>query len=170
MVLTNAQTTAFFENGTQMAIPHATVMQLSNERIAAVNDLVEFDRSSLQQITGNLQRPGGQIPNPTLGEDPGATIPTQPFVFGAKSQERLKVACNLIRFYETIGRPLTASNIAWDPLMRLFGEIWKSTKENCKANEPNTPKINKSLPIMKWMEAFRDHLHRCVDARITPLA
>ena len=48
MVLTNAQTTAFFENGTQMAIPRASVMQLSNEEIATVSDLVEFERSSLQ--------------------------------------------------------------------------------------------------------------------------
>ena len=43
-------------------------------------------------------------------------------------------------------------------------------KENRKAEDPNTPTINKSLPIMKWTEAFRDHLHRCVDAKRIPLA
>ena len=80
------------------------------------------------------------------------------------------MACNLIRFYETLGRPLTESNIAWDPLMRCFGEIWKSKKENRKADDPNTLTINKSLPIMKWTEAFQDHLHRCVGARMIPLA
>ena len=121
MVLTNAQTTAFFENGTQMAIPHAKVMQLFNEGIATVSDLVEVDKISLQQTTGNLRRPGGRIPDPTLGADPGATIPTPPFVFGANSQTSLEVACNLINFYETIGRPLTASNISWYPRMRRFG-------------------------------------------------
>ena len=42
-------------------------------------------------------------------------------------------------------------------------------KDNSKADDPNTPTINKSLPIMKWTEALRDHLHRCVGARITPL-
>ena len=47
MVLTNAQTTAFFENRTQMVIPRATVMQLFNEGIATVSDLVKFDRRSL---------------------------------------------------------------------------------------------------------------------------
>ena len=147
MVLMNAQTTAFFENGTQMAIPHATVMQLSNKAISTISDLVEFDRSSLQQISGNLCRPGRRIPDPTLGADPGATIPTPPFVSGEKSQTRLEVACNLIRFYETTGRALTASNIAWAPLMRCFGKIWKNMKDNRKADEPNTPTINKVFQL-----------------------
>ena len=43
-------------------------------------------------------------------------------------------------------------------------------KENRKADDPNTPTINKSLPIMKCTEAFHDHLHRCVGARMIPLA
>ena len=43
-------------------------------------------------------------------------------------------------------------------------------KENSKADDPNTPTINKSLPIMKWTEALRDHLHRCVGSRMIPLA
>ena len=98
MVLTNAQNSALFENGTQMAIPHATIMHLFNKGIANVSDLVEFDKISLQQIAGNLRRPGGRIPDPTLGAYRGATIPTPPLVFGAKSQARLEVACNLIRF------------------------------------------------------------------------
>jgi hypothetical protein len=50
MVLTAAQTTAFFEGATQMGIPNATVVQLVNEGISAVDDLSEFDRDSLQQV------------------------------------------------------------------------------------------------------------------------
>ena len=170
MVLTNAQTTAFFENANQMAIPHATVMQLRNEGITAVDDLEEFDADSLAQIANNLRRPGGRIPDPTPGAPPGATIPTPPFVFGAKSQMRLEAACDLVRFYRTIGRPLTAANIAWDPVMRNFCEIWKSVKERHAADDPVTPTINKGLPVMKWTEAFRDHLHRCLGVKKIALA
>jgi hypothetical protein len=43
MVLTPAQTTAFFENGDQMGIPHATVVQLATEGIISVIDLADFD-------------------------------------------------------------------------------------------------------------------------------
>ena len=35
---------------------------------------------------------------------------------------------------------------------------------------PEVPKISKSLPIMKWMEAFLDHLHRVIGVRMIPLA
>jgi hypothetical protein len=95
MVLTAAQTTAFFEGANQMGIPNATVVQLVNEGISEVDDLSEFDRDSLQQVADNLRRPGGRIPDPTAGAAPGATIPTPPFIFGAKSQQRLLAACDI---------------------------------------------------------------------------
>ena len=100
MVLTNNKRTAFFENASQMAIPHATVVQLVNEGIIEPSDLVEFDKSSINQIADNLRRPGGRAVDPN---DPWATIPAPPFIFGAKSQQRLNVACSMIRFYEMIG-------------------------------------------------------------------
>ena len=86
MVLTAAQTTAFFEQPAQMGIPHATVVQLQVEGIAVVADLADFDKESLQQLADNLRKPAGRIPDPNPGAAPGATIPTPPFIFGAKSQ------------------------------------------------------------------------------------
>ena len=129
MVLTVAQTSAFFTNANQMAMSAATVAQLANEGISTVSDLVDFDKDSLQKIVSNLRRPGGRIPDPNPHAGLGATIPTPLFVFGAKSQMRFEVACNLVRFYETIGRPLTPTNLAWTPIMSRFGKIWKSIKE-----------------------------------------
>ena len=57
MVLTAAQTTVFFENADQMAIPNATVLQLVAEGINTVDDLSEFDKDTIQQIASNLRRP-----------------------------------------------------------------------------------------------------------------
>ena len=85
MVLTNTQITTFFEGANQMAIPHDTAVQLEKEGITTVSDLVDFDKDSLAQIASNLCRPGGRIPDPTPGAADGVTIPTPPFVFGAKS-------------------------------------------------------------------------------------
>ena len=73
MVLTAAQVTAFFEDAAQMAIPNATVVQLANEGINTVDDLSEFDKTSIEAIAHNLRRPPAG----------------NPFVFGAKSQKRL---------------------------------------------------------------------------------
>ena len=60
MVLTAAQTTAFFEDADQMAIPHATAVELQNEGINTVNDLEKFDKDQLDQIAQNIRRPSGR--------------------------------------------------------------------------------------------------------------
>ena len=58
MVLTATQTTAFFENQGKMAIPHETRVQLAVEGITLVDDLLDFDNDSLDQVANNLRRPG----------------------------------------------------------------------------------------------------------------
>ena len=111
MVLTVAQMTTFFKHSNQMGIPHATVIQLRAKGIEAVADLVDFDKESLQQLADNLRCPGGRVPDPNPGAPAGAAIPTPPFVFGAKSQKCIAIACGLVRFYATVGRDLTAANL-----------------------------------------------------------
>ena len=145
-------------------------MQLSHEGITIVDDLVEFDKVSIQQIVSSLRRPGGRIADPTPGAPAGSTIPQPPFRFGAKSQSRMEVACDLLRFYETIGRPVTAANLKWSTVMLKFGLLWKSLKARHLALDPVTPVISKELPIMKWCECFEDHLYRCVGVRMIPLS
>ena len=86
MVLTAAQTTLFFEDAAQMAIPHATVLQLVTEGIDTVNDLSEFDKDTIQQIANYLRRPPAGVH----------------FVFVAKSQKGLTAACEIVRYYETL--------------------------------------------------------------------
>jgi hypothetical protein len=153
MVLTAGQTTQFFEGADQMAIPNATVLELVNEGIDTVADLSEFDKDTIGQIAHNLRRPAA-----------GA-----PFVFGAKSQKRLIVACELVRYYETVGRGLTAANLQWITVVKNFEIQWKALMDKKAKDEPETPKISKSLNIMKWSEAFRDILHRCIGVRNVPI-
>ena len=147
MPITANQITLFFEEPAQMALPHSTRLQLAQEGITTVKDLVDFDKDTIEQVSNNLRRPTGRItdpnyvaPNPLPVPPPQApTIPQPPFVFGAKSQKRLLVACDLIRFYETIGRPLTAPNVMWNPTMRNFGEQWKALKGRKAEDVPDTP-------------------------------
>ena len=49
MVLTAAQTTAFFESPEQMGIPHATMVQMQQEGVQSVADFADFEKQSLQQ-------------------------------------------------------------------------------------------------------------------------
>ena len=92
------------------------------------------------------------------------------FTYGAKSQKRLTVASDLVRFYQTVGRDLTAANIQWNPVMSNFEIQWKALKDRKDEDDPDVPKITKALPIIKWTEAFQDFLHRVIGARMIPLA
>ena len=46
-------------------------------------------------------------------------------------------------------------------MIKKFAEQWKAVKD---------PKISKALPIIKWSEAFADHLNRVIGVRTIPLA
>ena len=170
MVLTAGQTTAFFENNDQMGIPHETMVKLQHEGIQSVADLADFDKTSLQQLADNLRKPGGRIPDPNPNAAAVATIPTPAFIYGAKSQKRLAVACNLIRYYQTFGRDLTPSNIQWNQVMSNFEIQWNALKERKDEDDPEVPKITKALPLIKLTEAFQDFLNRVIGARMIPLA
>ena len=170
MVLTAAQTTSFFENADQMRIQHATVVQLALEGIQTVDDLADFDKEALQQLADNLRRPGGKVPNPDPGAAAGSTIPTPAFVFGAKSQKRLGIACELVRYYDTVGRDLTAANMRWNNVIKNFEKQWKALKPKKDDDTLDVPKISKALPIIKWTEEFQGHLHRVIGVTMIPLA
>ena len=103
MVLTAAQTTTYFEDNEQMGIPHTTVIQLQTDGITTIGDLAYFEKDSLQQLADNLCHPGGRIHDPSTNAATGATIPMPTLTFGAKSQKRLLVACDLIQYYNTMG-------------------------------------------------------------------
>ena len=170
MVLTAGQTTAFFEQAAQMGMPRPTVIQLRDEGISTADDLIDFDKVTLQQVADNLRRPGGRIPDRTAGAARGATIPTPPFVFGAKSQKRLLAASDIVRYYETTGRPLTPNNLQWNTVIKNFAEQWKALKDRKDGDLPDVPKITKALPVIKWTQAFADYLHRVIGVRMIPLA
>jgi hypothetical protein len=170
MVLTNAQTVVFFEHAQQMSIPHATVIQLQNEGISSVDDLTDFDKDTLQQVANSLRRPGGRIPDPTVGGAAGATIATPSFIFGAKSRKRRLSACDIVRYYEATGRALSPDNITWNTVIKNFAEQWKALKDRKSEDAPEVPKITQALPIIKWTEAFADYLHSVIGVRTIPLA
>jgi hypothetical protein len=170
MPITGAQTTAFFEDQAQMGVPHRTVVKFQEEGINSVDDLVEFHKDTISEVAQNLCRPGGREPNPDENAPPGSKIPAQPFVFSAKSQERFAVAAKLLRYYEKVGRALTAANIQWDPDMKNFNELWKALEGKKKDNEPEVWKVTRTLTIIKWSESMMDYLHRCIKVRGIALA
>ena len=154
MVITAAQTTTFFENPDQMGIPHMTVVQVQVEGITVIEDLADFDKDTLQQLADNLRKPAGHIPDPNPVAAAGATIPTPSFVFGAKSQHRISVACGIVRYYNAVGRDITAANMRWTQVIKNFKDQWKALKGHKEDDKLDVPKISKSLTIIKWTEVL----------------
>ena len=159
MVLTANQTTTFLEDVGHMGIPHRTVVQMQQEGIITVDDIAEFEKETIETLSSNLRRPSGRVQDPNAAAPEGATIPTPPFVFGAKSQTRLVVAAKLLRYYITVGRAVTLSNITFNPTMKNFADQWKALEDKSKA-KPEVPKITKALPVIKWTEAMQNYLMR----------
>ena len=77
--------------------------------------MLDFEKDTLVMVTENLRRPGGREPNPDPNAAPGSTIPTQPYIFSAKSQQHLLAVSNIVQYYQDTGRTLTAANIRYDP-------------------------------------------------------
>lgn len=169
MPLSDAEIKAFFEDEGQMGLSAATAAKLITEGIEHPSDLAEFDKDTLKQVAENLRKHGDMMDDPDKNAPKGSKIP-KVYVLGAKSLKRLLEISELIRFYETIGRRLTAENIMYDPTCKDFTEQWKALKARKSEDDPDVPKITKSLPIIKWTEAFDDFLSRTVGSRTIPLA
>ena len=90
-------------------------------------------------------------------------------MFGAKSQRHITVACDLVNYYRTVGRDLTAANLQWNTVMKNFDVQWTALKEKKGEDSPETPMISKALPVIKWTEAFQNFLNKKIGNRNIPL-
>jgi hypothetical protein len=90
-------------------------------------------------------------------------------VFGAKSQKRLLVAIVLIKYFIATGRDYTTTNLKWTHVMKNFETQWNALKVKQKEDPPETPKISKNLPVIKWTESYLDFLNRVISVRTIPL-
>ena len=125
MLLTGQQTTAFFTEQGQMALSARTHAQLATEGIMAVGDLAEFEDADFKQLAYNLSHPPATV-QPAVAAaagvpgQPAMLVPTAPFVIGAKSLRRLKIAARAVRFYDSTQRPLTAGGMHFTDTLNGF--------------------------------------------------
>ncbi len=163
--------TAFFENPDQMGIPHETVLQLVHEGISDVQDLADFQPDTIDKIAANLRKPATRVADTSANAAAGATLALPPFVFSAMSQKKLTIAAELLRYYGLVGRPTTAANILWDPVIKDFHAQWEfMVEKKKKADAMKVPVITQELSIFKWTNSFEDFLHRMIGNNKFPLS
>lgn len=166
MVLTNAQITAFFTDAGQMNLPPRTRVFLQSEGITSPEDLAEFTtKEAWEQVLENCKRPP-QIPDPANAT---LMINDQPYRMPAKSLMRLKVAAVAIKFYQDTSRPLAAGMLTWSTRLVSFQQQWAAILDLKKSDGQELPKITKSVPIAKWIEAYETFSEQAIGVRNAPL-
>jgi len=149
MVFTAAQQTAFFTANDQMGLTVCTRAQLGIEGITDIDDL-NWKPDEWDDFAANCRRPG-QIPDPA---NAAQLIHQAPFILPVRSLKRLKVASALVRHYQATGRPLSAANMMWDPVITNFELQFDALKEAIKKDPPKIPKLKKGGSVTKWSPSF----------------
>jgi hypothetical protein len=165
MVLTNAQTTTFFE--TEMGIPPATVTQLQTMGIANVEDLRDYDKDLIKNVKEDLRKPTGTMPDPN---DPTRVVAQSPFVLSPVSCKRLETAAHAVRYYEDTNRGISLAMMRWAGPLTLFKQYLTALESMKKDDKPDVPKVTRSLPIGQWSEAFIIHLEKTLGVRDIPMS
>ena len=129
------------------------------EGIATVEDLEEFNDDDLKAVQDNLRKPAGTVPD---SNNVSQRVPAPSYVLGAKSVKRWKVAAAAVHYYQTVGRDIDVTNMHYTNVLKNFGEQWDAISQKAKDDEPDIPKITRSLPIVRWTESFEDFLHQVV--------
>ena len=101
MVFTVANTTAFFTI--------ADKISTQGEGIVMAEDLGGFEDTHWLQVSMNLRNPAS-IPDP---DNAALQVQPQNFTLGAKSLNRLKALAAMVRYYDSICRPMTAANMQY---------------------------------------------------------
>jgi len=165
MVFTAASTTAFFTD--QMELSPATRVRLQQEGITTIDDLARVKGDIWQKVNDNMSKP---VWVPVPGGAAGAMMRAAPPTYGAMSQNYLKVASDLVRYYNEVGRTPTPGNMVWTHVMSNFEVQWEALKAKKLEDIPDVPKITLKLPVMKWTDAFKSYLERRIGARNIPLS
>lgn len=164
MVLTAAQTTAFFTDAGQMGLEARTRNQLQLEGIVNVEDLAEFtEDDTWKQIIDNCRRP------PKITDATGALVEQEAFHISGKSLHRIQVAAVAVEYYLATGRPLSAAIIEWNTTLKNFEVQWKALLR-AKDDDSELPKITKTVGIVKWIEAYESYALHKIGVRNAPLS
>ena len=117
-------------------------------------------------ILDNCRRPP-QIP----GEGQGAALVNQQsFHLPAKSLLRLKVAAQVILYYDRTNHPLTVQGMSWTRLNNFKVE-WESLKEQKQSNdEGSLPTISNKLSIANFFEAYETFVSNFIGQSGCPLS
>ena len=154
MVLTAAQTTTFWTNAqTGMAVPVETIPWLQEQGINGPDDLVHWNEEMLDDVRHRASKTQW-VTILAAGGQPEQTEQRAPPTLNPLSFYRLKCTLKAVKFWETVGRPLTATMLRWSTIKRASDEL--SAFESKEADE--VPKLKKLSMTLTYIDELSNYL------------
>ena len=167
MTFNQLTTTAFFDNGPQMALLPVVRQRFALEGLATVEDFADFKKEQLKEAIKNLRT---AIPRVVDGGVAVADIPAiPPCIVSAKCALRLQVASAAYHYYVSIGRARTPANMNYTNTLRGFYVEYEALITLSDEKKPVVPVLTKHQTPLKWIESFKDCLYRTYGIRKCPL-
>ena len=140
---------------------------IQEQGLNTINDLLEFDKESIDTLCYAVRKPGGTIPDPDPNAAANATIPNPGYSVPAICEKRLIAAAYTAKMYEMIGRPITADTLSRARIKRY--EAHKTLMDDHEDPE-KLPQVSKTFGIVKAMDLVPSHLRDRLGVRKVPLS
>ena len=129
--------------------------------------LAELAKDDISSICRTDRRPGGSIDGPIDANGVPTRIANPGIALPALFQSRLELSVEASKYYQSVGRPISAVNMLW-PCIKHFRDLLEINK-NWK--EPETlPEVStRDISIMKLIELIKKQLKPTNRKHIKPI-
>ena len=121
---------------------------MQNEGVLTVDDLDDFEDLDWDKIGENLHAP----PLPDQA-NAGQVIVQNPFVMGARSTKRLKIAAAAVRFYKATDRAIDHGMMKWSTLTNFETQKKAISTKKHQIN-PEVAKLGTNTIVHKSADSF----------------
>ena len=167
MAFNQLTTTAFFDNGPQMALLPVVRQCFSLKGLSTVEDFADYKKDQLKEAIKNLHT---DIPRVVAGVVAGDDIPAiPPCIVSAKCALCLQVASAAYHYYLSTGRARTPANMNYTNTLRGFYVEYEALITLSDKKKPSVPVLTKHQTPLKWIESFKDCLYRTYGIRKCPI-
>jgi hypothetical protein len=175
---TDAQVTAFFTNGPQMALTEPLRVRLASEGLVHIDDFDDFKDTQLNQAFKNMRTSIPGVPGiPEVRDGNGVVTvpavapipPIPPVLVSAKCALRLKVASHAYHYFIAISRVPNPVNMNYTRVLKSFYIEYEAIIKLSGEPKPDVPTLQKNQIPLKWIDSFTDCLYRTFGIRDCPL-
>ena len=132
--LTETDTSDFWTEKDQTVLDPDAVQGLMSEDIASPMDLEEFKKDQTWTLSSRLRKPKcDRMPRPDQGHaNKGKIVPTLVLRSVIKSQQRMLMESDLMRFYQIIDHTATVENIRQNATVTNYKCQWEALEKKAE--------------------------------------